>query len=314
MSHSFALDVRGLGFATRRAVSRRLPARFLPGASRGRWGVSKRSQVGGRRRRSRARAPDPDTLPVGYKEPLFLPGDLEGRDDLEGFQEAAGWVARDWLRDALLRIDDKLSDAELETVEAALGLLDIDLRQVISERTARLRRVQPFFLRLHRNLVGAGGTESQFCQALPRILDAVQVAPVDVLRPVADAISLAGRRRSRLHTLLRHVEAQARGLRRDPVARFEREVRSKLDLLKRFDALAKRLGLRELRTMPKRPAFGSVPVQRLVDVFRGAGYSDYRAFKETAKFLQAWDPTAYGVLTPAHVRSRWRSRLKSEVR
>jgi hypothetical protein len=165
--------------------------------------VSKRSQGGGRRRRSRARAPDPDTLPVGYKEPLFLPGDLEGP------QEAAGWLARNWLRDALLRIDDKLSDAELGTVEAALGLLDIDLRQVISERTARLRRVQPFFLRLHRNLVGAGGTESQFRQALPRILDAVQVAPVDVLRPVADAISLAGRRRSRLHTLLRHVEAQA---------------------------------------------------------------------------------------------------------
>jgi hypothetical protein len=271
--------------------------------------VGKRSQVGGRRRRSRALAPDPDTLLVGYKEPLFLPG-----DDLEGSQKTAGPVARHLLRDALLRIDDKLSDVELETVEAALGLLDIDLRQVVLEQTARLQRVRPFFLRLHRSLVGAGGTESQFRQAVPRIVDAAQVTPVDVLRLVADAISLAGRRRSRLHTLLRQVEAQARGLRRDPVARFRREVRSKLDLLKRFDTLAKRLGLRELRTMPKRPAFGSVPVQRLVDVFRGAGYSDYRAFKETAKFLQAWDPTAYGALTPAHVRSRWKSRLKSDVR
>jgi hypothetical protein len=270
--------------------------------------VSKRSQAGGRRRRSGARAPGPDALSVDYKEPPFLPGDFEPPE------EEAGGEARRRLRDALLRIDNKLSDAELETMEAALALLGVDLRHVVSEQMARLRRVQPFVLGLHRDIVGAAGTQRQFRQALLRILDAAQFTPVDVLRPVADAIPLAGKRRSRLHALLRHVEAQAHGLEEQTVGLFEWELRSKVDLLNRFGAIAKRLGLRTLRTRRKRPAFGSLPVQRLVDVFRGAGYSDYRAFRDTANFLRAWDPAAYGGLTREHVRSRWRARPKNDVR
>jgi hypothetical protein len=214
------------------------------------------------------------------------------------------------LWDAVTRLDDTVSDEDLRTVEAALALLGVDLQAVVSERMARLKRVQPFFLRLHLDIFQAGipHPTRRYRRLVVAILAAAQLSPVDVFRPIADAIPAAGKRRSRLHALRRHVEAQSHGLRRDAIVRFVREVESKVALLARFDAVAKRLGLRTLRTSRKRLAFESVPVWRLVDVFRDAGYSDYRAFRETAKFLRAWDPVGYPALTAEQVRSRWRAR------
>ena len=215
-------------------------------------------------------------------------------------------VARGWLREALCR-GEQLSETDIGTIEAAVALLAVDLGAVARAQAARRERVAPSLQRLREEILDSGGTRAQCRHAVVKIVNAVSTPLVEVVRLIADAAPHAGKRRSRLHAVLRHVEAEATGLKRDVVARYRREVLSQIDLLSRFSVLVRKHGLRALRRASKRPAGQSEPVRRLVDVFLEAGYSKRQAFIRTAEFLRRWDPVLYPALSAEHVRSRWRT-------
>lgn len=215
---------------------------------------------------------------------LLLPIDLD--HDAEG-------QASQWLREAVWR---EWSLEEIQTFEDGLSLAGVDLSGAVRKHRSRLNAMAGQLESILR--------EVRRSSAVVDVVRAVSVPEFDILAELASEIRKVPAAVRSLRNFAR--AALALRLPEPLVVAIDDVVSRRLHTLEATRSLGQTLDLKRALRAKQGPHL-ALPIVRLADLLIERGFSERKAFAETARLLRSFDDSRYADLRPDHVRHRYKA-------